>query len=121
MQKRFTVPAKVVHQFDYVAEVSFADDRVFKIIGVRQHLVLSACVLQDLSLFQSVNESGVHVKGYGFLIPKARKDCLIRSIGRIFLDRPNTTEAVATYKVIDIEFDGRGDDHVEEVFHVCFA
>ena len=121
MQKRLTVFAKVIHQLDYIVEVTFAHDRVFEVVGVRQHLVFAAGVLQDLSLFESVYESGVHVKGYGFLIPEARKDSLIRSVGRIFLDCPNATEAVATYKVIDVEFDGRGYDHVEEVFHVGFA
>ena len=121
MQKRLTVFAKVVHQLDHIAEISFTHNRVFEVVGVRQHLVLTACVLQDLSLFETVNETGVHVKGYGFLIPEARKDSLIRSVGRIFLDCPNATEAVATYKVIDIEFDGRGYDHVEEVFHIGFA
>ena len=121
MQKRLTVTAQVIHQLDNVAEVALADYRVFKVVGVRQHLVLTACVLKDLALFESVNETGVHVKGYGFLIPETRKDCLIRSVGRIFLDSPNATEAVATYKVIDIEFDGRGNDHVEEVFYISFA
>ena len=71
MQKRLTVPAKVVHEFHDIAEITFAHDRVFEVVGARQHLVLTACVLQDLSLFQSVNETGVHVQGYGFLIPEA--------------------------------------------------
>ena len=121
MQKRFTVFAKVVHQLDHIAEISFTHNRVFEVVGVRQHLVLAACVLQYLALFETIHETGVHVKGYGFLIPEARQDGLVCGVGRIFLDCPNATEAVATYKVIDIEFDGRGNDHVEEVFHICFA
>jgi hypothetical protein len=121
MQKRLTITAKVIHQLDYIAEVALTDYRVFKVIRVCQHLVLSACVLKDLSLFKTVNETSVHVKGYGFLISETRKDCLIRGVRRIFLDSPNATEAVATYKVIDVEFDGRRYDHVEEVFYISFA
>ena len=121
MQKRLTVFAKVVHELNNIVEVTFAHDRVFEVVGVRQHLVLSACVLKDLALFKSVNETGVHVQCYGFLIPETRKDSLISGVRRIFLDRPHTPETVTTYKVVDIEFDGRGNDHIKEVFYIGFA
>ena len=121
MQKRLSVLAEVVQKFDHVIEVSFAGDSVFDVIRVRQHFVLSACVLQDFSLFRAVHESCIEVERDGFLVPEAGQDRLIRGLGRVFLDCPYTAVTVTADVVIHIEFDRRGDDHVEEVFDIGFA
>ena len=121
MQKRFAVLSQFSEQLHHITEVSFSHNRIFKVVGVCKELIFAACVLQNLSLLHAVYQSGVQVNGHCFLVTETGEKRLITCLRRIFAYRPYGAIAVPADEVIHIEADGRGNDHVEEVFHIGFA
>ena len=121
MQKGFTVLTQIVQQFYDIVEITLADNGIADLVRLSQHGVLAPSILNDFPLFVTIYEPCVHMECDRFFITEPGQDRLIGRLRGILFDCPYTAKAVPADVVVNIEFDGLGHDHVEEVFYIRFA
>ena len=118
MEQDFFRALHISDQRGNVLQVALRLDCFGHVVACRLQLILSLCVLQNLSLLEGFNKAVEDTQRYAVAVGKLRQYRLFLGCRRVLMDHPRAAIAVAYDIVICFEADGRWKDHIKKIFGV---
>ena len=102
------------NQICHVLQVAFRCDHLLQVVGIGFiHTVFIGGIMDDLLFLCRTDLPCVDTECHTILFSKVAEDRLFFRAGRVFPQRPYTAIGIAADKVVGVELDYRGSDHIQ--------